>query len=39
MLGPPQQLRQWHRGEAVAAEDLRLPLRQYRSFFDCLLST
>lgn len=30
---------QWHRGEEVATEDLRLALRQYRSFFDRLLST
>ncbi|MFI6339869.1 hypothetical protein [Streptomyces sp. NPDC050535] len=29
---------QWHRGEEVATEDLRLALRQYRSFFDRLLS-
>ncbi|MGW7712631.1 hypothetical protein [Streptomyces sp. NPDC054771] len=30
---------QWHRGEEVATEDLRLALRQYRSFFDRLLTT
>ncbi|MFD9302581.1 hypothetical protein ACFWCB_07795 [Streptomyces sp. NPDC060048] len=30
---------QWHRGEEAATEDLRLALRQYRSFFDRLLST
>jgi len=30
---------QWHRGEAVATEDLRVALQQYRSFFDRLLST
>ncbi|MCX4783074.1 hypothetical protein [Streptomyces sp. NBC_01264] len=30
---------QWHRGEEGATEDLRLALRQYRSFFDRLLST
>lgn len=30
---------QWHRGEEVVTEDLRLALRQYRSFFDRLLST
>jgi hypothetical protein len=30
---------QWHRGEEVATEELRLALRQYRSFFDRLLST
>ncbi|WP_328399419.1 hypothetical protein OHS70_21395 [Streptomyces sp. NBC_00390] len=29
---------QWHRGEEVETEDLRLALRQYRSFFDRLLS-
>ncbi|GGX40024.1 hypothetical protein [Streptomyces chryseus] len=29
---------QWHRGEEVATEDLRLALRQYRSFFDRLLN-
>ncbi|MDI3419038.1 hypothetical protein [Streptomyces luteolus] len=29
----------WHRGEEVATEDLRLALRQYRSFFDRLLTT
>ncbi|MFF1736201.1 hypothetical protein [Streptomyces sp. NPDC058247] len=29
---------QWHRGEEFATEDLRLALRQYRSFFDRLLS-
>ncbi|MFD3562923.1 hypothetical protein ACFWVU_25090 [Streptomyces sp. NPDC058686] len=29
---------QWHRGEEVATEDLRPALRQYRSFFDRLLS-
>ncbi|MFE5027974.1 hypothetical protein ACFRAO_32875 [Streptomyces sp. NPDC056656] len=31
---------QWRRGEEVTAEDLRLAsaLRQYRSFFDRLLS-
>jgi hypothetical protein len=29
---------QWHRGEEVATEDLRLALQQYRSFFDRLLS-
>jgi hypothetical protein len=31
--------RQWQRGEDVSTEDLRLALRQYRSFFDRLLST
>ncbi|MCX4825249.1 hypothetical protein OG883_36410 [Streptomyces sp. NBC_01142] len=30
---------QWHRGEEAATEDLRLALRQYRSFFVRLLST
>ncbi|MHA5052477.1 hypothetical protein [Streptomyces sp. SD15] len=30
---------QRHRGEEVATEDLRLALRQYRSFFGRLLST
>ncbi|MFD4761209.1 hypothetical protein ACFWOJ_20720 [Streptomyces sp. NPDC058439] len=30
---------QWHRGEEVATEDLRLALQQYRSFFNRLLST
>ncbi len=29
---------QWSRGEDVSTEDLRLALRQYRSFFDRLLS-
>lgn len=29
---------QWHRGDEVETEDLRLALRQYRSFFDRLLS-
>lgn len=29
---------QWHAGEDVATEDLRLALQQYRSFFDRLLS-
>jgi hypothetical protein len=29
---------QWDRGEEVATEDLRVALRQYRSFFDRLLS-
>jgi hypothetical protein len=31
--------RQWQRGEEVSTEDLRLALRQYRSFFTRLLST
>ncbi|MEU0370910.1 hypothetical protein ABZ070_11715 [Streptomyces sp. NPDC006283] len=30
---------QWHRGDEVATEDLRIALRQYRSFFDRLLTT
>jgi hypothetical protein len=30
---------QWHRGEEPDTEDLRVALRQYRSFFDRLLST
>jgi hypothetical protein len=30
---------QWHRGEEVPTEDLRVALRQYRSFFVRLLST
>jgi len=30
---------QWQRGEEVSTEDLRLSLRQYRSFFTRLLST
>ncbi|AYG78706.1 hypothetical protein DWB77_00814 [Streptomyces hundungensis] len=30
---------QWHRGEKVPTEDLRLALQQYRSFFNRLLST
>ncbi|MGW8724701.1 hypothetical protein ACWGNF_01545 [Streptomyces sp. NPDC055808] len=30
---------QWHRGEQVATEDLRVALQQYRSFFNRLLST
>ncbi|MFJ8077133.1 hypothetical protein ACIQ7Q_25185 [Streptomyces sp. NPDC096176] len=30
---------QWHRGDEVATEDLRVALRQYRSFFDRLLTT
>lgn len=30
---------QWSRGDEVATEDLRLALRQYRSFFNQLLST
>ncbi|MES4909444.1 MULTISPECIES: hypothetical protein [unclassified Streptomyces] len=30
---------QWHRGEDVATEDLRIALQQYRSFFDRLLNT
>jgi hypothetical protein len=30
---------QWHRGEEVSIEDLPLALRQYRSFFERLLST
>ncbi|MEU9192520.1 hypothetical protein [Streptomyces hundungensis] len=30
---------QWHRGEEVPTEDLRLALQQYRSFFNRLLST
>ena len=29
---------QWSRGEDVSTEDLRQALRQYRSFFDRLLS-
>ncbi|TWG02631.1 hypothetical protein FHX80_111041 [Streptomyces brevispora] len=29
---------QWHRGEEVATEDLRLALQRYRSFFDRMLS-
>ena len=29
---------QWSRGEDVSTEDLRLALRQYRSFFDRLLT-
>jgi hypothetical protein len=29
---------QWHRGEDVSTEDLRLVLRRYRSFFERLLS-
>ncbi|WP_329319830.1 hypothetical protein [Streptomyces sp. NBC_01262] len=29
---------QWHRGEEIVTEDLRIALRQYRSFFDRLLS-
>jgi hypothetical protein len=29
---------QWHRGEEVSTEDLRLALRRYRSFFERLLS-
>lgn len=29
---------QWHRGEDVSTEDLRLALRRYRSFFERLLS-
>jgi len=30
--------KQWHRGEDVSTEDLRLALRRYRSFFERLLS-
>ncbi|MFD7234003.1 hypothetical protein ACFWAT_01685 [Streptomyces syringium] len=30
---------QWHRGEEVATEDLRVALQRYRSFFNRLLST
>lgn len=30
---------QWHQGNEVATEDLRIALRQYRSFFDRLLTT
>ncbi|GGU48844.1 hypothetical protein [Streptomyces violascens] len=30
---------QWHRGEEVVTEDLRVALQQYRSFFNRLLST
>ncbi|MFD9607577.1 hypothetical protein [Streptomyces sp. NPDC059970] len=30
---------QWHRGEEVATEDLRIALQRYRSFFNRLLST
>jgi hypothetical protein len=30
---------QWHRGEEPDTEDLRVALRQYRSFFDRLLNT
>jgi hypothetical protein len=30
---------QWHRGEKVDTEDLRLALQQYRSFFNRLLTT
>ena len=30
---------QWQAGDEVATEDLRLALRQYRSFFDRLLRT
>ncbi|MFJ8747298.1 hypothetical protein ACIRL2_49190 [Embleya sp. NPDC127516] len=30
---------QWHRGEEPDTEDLRIALRQYRSFFDRLLNT
>lgn len=30
---------QWHRGEEVPTEDLRVALQQYRSFFNRLLST
>ncbi len=30
---------QWHQGHEVATEDLRIALRQYRSFFDRLLTT
>lgn len=29
---------QWHRGEDVSTEDLRLALRRYRSFFERILS-
>ncbi|WP_406424152.1 hypothetical protein OH809_03385 [Streptomyces sp. NBC_00873] len=31
--------RQWGRGEEVHAEDLRIALQRYRSFFNRLLST
>ncbi|MET9670072.1 hypothetical protein ABZY19_32715 [Streptomyces sp. NPDC006475] len=31
--------KQWHQGNEVATEDLRIALRQYRSFFDRLLTT
>lgn len=30
--------RQWHGGEEASTEDLRLALKQYRSFFDRLLT-
>ncbi|MFG2891209.1 hypothetical protein [Streptomyces sp. NPDC048248] len=30
---------QWHRGEEVATEELRVALQQYRSFFNRLLNT
>ncbi|MFG2140117.1 hypothetical protein [Streptomyces sp. NPDC048650] len=30
---------QWHRGEEVATEDLRVALQRYRSFFNRLLNT
>ncbi|MEW1751610.1 hypothetical protein ACIQU1_22740 [Streptomyces angustmyceticus] len=30
---------QWHRGEEVATEELRVALQQYRSFFNRLLTT
>ncbi|MEV6397404.1 hypothetical protein AB0M39_21975 [Streptomyces sp. NPDC051907] len=30
---------QWHQGNEAATEDLRIALRQYRSFFDRLLTT
>ncbi|MFD7015362.1 hypothetical protein [Streptomyces sp. NPDC059928] len=30
---------QWHRGEEVPTEDLRVALQKYRSFFNRLLST
>ncbi len=30
---------QWHRGEEVATEELRVALQRYRSFFNRLLNT
>ena len=29
---------EWDKGDSISTEDLRVSLRRYRSFFDCLLS-